>query len=256
MQRGIAHDAAFADLAAPDFELRLHQDDHLRHVRLSSGTIAGISSVAEMKLASQTARSNVSGKSSGCEIARVNAFAHHHARIVPQFPIELAVADVDGPHARRAALQQAIGESAGGAPDIEANSAGDIDAEMIERRRQLVRRRGSRRACAAVTLTWLSLGTRSAGLVALLAVDEYVAGENQRARLFAGIGQPALDQELVDAYSWWRSAFMRCAGRPGRPAAADAFGAVVESSQRQMRGQTFLLGHARATVPGRTPRET
>ena len=103
----------------------------------SSGTIAGISRVVEMKLASQTARSNLSRIIRGLKIARVHAFPHHHARIVAQFPIELAVADVDGPDARRAALQQAIRESAGGRADIEADQPVDIDREMIQRGGQL-----------------------------------------------------------------------------------------------------------------------
>ena len=71
------------------------------------------------------------------EIARVDALADHHARIVAQFPIELAVADVDGPHARGAALQQTIGEAAGGASDVQTNLAADIDTEMIQRGSQL-----------------------------------------------------------------------------------------------------------------------
>ena len=59
MQRGIAHDAALADLALAHFKLRLDQYNHFATFASSSGTIAGISRVTEMKLTSQTARSNV-----------------------------------------------------------------------------------------------------------------------------------------------------------------------------------------------------
>ena len=55
------------------------------------------------------------------QMARVDAFVHHHARIVAQFPVELSVPDVDGMHADRSVLQQAIGEAAGGRADIQAN---------------------------------------------------------------------------------------------------------------------------------------
>ena len=36
------------------------------------------------------------GYVAGCEVARVDALAHRHARVVSQAPVELSVADVDG----------------------------------------------------------------------------------------------------------------------------------------------------------------
>src|SRR5579864_3214651 len=74
----------------------------------------------------------------GSKISRVHAFADHHAWVVAQLPIELAVANVDRPHARRAALEQAIGEAAGGGADVETSAALHVDGPVIERRRQLV----------------------------------------------------------------------------------------------------------------------
>ena len=74
-----------------------------------------------MKLASHTARSNCFREIRGLEIARIDAFVHHHARIVAQLPVELARGRRRSPTPRRAALQQAIGESAGGRADIQAD---------------------------------------------------------------------------------------------------------------------------------------
>ena len=53
------------------------------------------------------------------ERAGVRALDDHHAGIVAQTPVELAVTDVEGHHARRASLQQHVGETAGGRADIE-----------------------------------------------------------------------------------------------------------------------------------------
>ena len=76
-----------------------------------------------MKLTSQTSRSTGSPMSSKLQLAGVDAFVHHDARIGAQLPVELAGADIHGVHARRARLQQAVGEAAGGGADIQADFA-------------------------------------------------------------------------------------------------------------------------------------
>jgi hypothetical protein len=52
--------------------------------------------------------------------------------------VELSVADVERDHARRAALQQNVGEPAGRGTDVEGIETGDVDPERIERVRELV----------------------------------------------------------------------------------------------------------------------
>jgi len=54
----------------------------------------------------------------------------------------LAVSDVYAVHPRGAALEQAVGEAAGGEARVQRHSAGDVDAERVQRSLQLV-------ACAA-----------------------------------------------------------------------------------------------------------
>ena len=49
----------------------------------------------------------------GLEVASVYAFAKNDTGVVAQLPVELAVTDIDGVHARGTALEQAIGKSAG-----------------------------------------------------------------------------------------------------------------------------------------------
>ena len=57
------------------------------------------------------------------QIAGIGFLQQPHARILAQPEIHLAITGIDGDHARRAALQQAIGEATGGRSDIETNLA-------------------------------------------------------------------------------------------------------------------------------------
>ena len=52
--------------------------------------------------------------------------------------MELPVADVDRDHARRAGLQQAVGEAARRRADVGAVASGDVDPERVERVLQLL----------------------------------------------------------------------------------------------------------------------
>ena len=67
------------------------------------------------------------------QVAGVGPFVHHDARVVPQLPGKLAVADIDRVHLRRAVRQQHIGEAAGGGADVEADAARRREAEVTQR---------------------------------------------------------------------------------------------------------------------------
>ena len=110
MEFRIADDAALPDLVRPTSNCGLTRITIAPDLRKRVST--GKYQVTEMKLTSQTARSAVQ-EHRRLKIARVHAFAHDDARIVAEFPVELARADVDGIDARSTVLQQAIGESAG-----------------------------------------------------------------------------------------------------------------------------------------------
>src|SRR5439155_5755973 len=58
---------------------------------------------------------------------------HDNAWIAAQLPIELAMADVERDDVGRAAPEQHVGEAASRGPDVERGTAGDIDAENVER---------------------------------------------------------------------------------------------------------------------------
>ena len=87
------------------------------------------------------------------------ALEHDDAGVVPQPRVELPVADVERDHARRAALEQDVGEAAGRRADVEAVEARGVDAEHVERVRELlaaardVGRRRARRSARRVSST-------------------------------------------------------------------------------------------------------
>ena len=59
------------------------------------------------------------------------------ARIVAQGPVDLAVADVERDDADGAALEQDVGEAAGGGADVERLASVHGDGKRIERVREL-----------------------------------------------------------------------------------------------------------------------
>ena len=67
------------------------------------------------------------------QVARVHALEDGHARVVAQPRMKLAVADVERDHVRRAVLEQAVGEAAGGRADVEAAQPVRGHAEGFER---------------------------------------------------------------------------------------------------------------------------
>ena len=72
------------------------------------------------------------------EVAGVRPLPADDARIAAQRVGKLAAAHVDRVHAHRAALEQGVGEAAGRRADVEADTAGRVDAERVERARQLL----------------------------------------------------------------------------------------------------------------------
>ena len=132
VQRCVADDPALADVPLFQLELRLDQNQEIGAGRGNRQRLPAKSCVTEMNDTSITIRLGDSPMSSA---RRYRAFRStlHDARILPQLPIELVDGHVDRVYLARAALQQAIGESARRAADIEANPVARIDAEILER---------------------------------------------------------------------------------------------------------------------------
>src|SRR4029077_19733223 len=63
----------------------------------------------------------------------IHFFHHHHTRIVPQFPSQLTMTNVDREYFRRAALQQEIGKSPRRRANVERGLSLNIDSKKVER---------------------------------------------------------------------------------------------------------------------------
>ena len=108
--------------------------------------------------------------------------------------MQLAVADVERDHAGRAALQQDVGEAAGGCADVEAVAARRVDAERLERRAR-ASPRPARRTAAPRESQLCSF----VHLLARLLVAGHAAGQDEGLCLGATLCEPTLDEQHVEA---------------------------------------------------------
>ena len=80
--------------------------------------------------------------------ACVHSLEHDDAVVAADLVVQLAVADVERDHARRAALQEDVREPAGRRTDVEAVEAGDVEARTRRARSRACAPRGRRTAAA------------------------------------------------------------------------------------------------------------
>src|SRR5207247_7614956 len=135
--RRAAHHAALPPPPTPHLELRLHEREdggarpyHARHYG---------------EHGSERDEGDVDGRQIGGlrqhgrrESTRVRALDHEHARILPELPRELPVADVERDHPPRATLEQAVGEAARRGAHVERYQVTRLEAEGIERTGELL----------------------------------------------------------------------------------------------------------------------
>ena len=109
--------------------------------------------------------------------------------------MQLPVADVERDHARRAALEEHVGEAAGRRADVAAVEPADVEAERIERVRELVpRARDVRRRALDGQLGVL------VDLRARLVEAGHEPGEHERLCLRAALREPTLDEQDVQTF--------------------------------------------------------
>jgi hypothetical protein len=197
MNRWIADDP-FAHLGPARLELWLHQrndvgartqDQSDRRENLSQRNKGHVD-------AHEVDRAREIGRS---EVARIEALDDDDACVVSQLPVQLTMANVERYHSGSAALKQYIGEAAGRGADVEALPSRQIDAERLERVRQLetasarVRMIGrEERDCRLIVDCGARLRRRAI-------VDGNLSGQDERARPLARGRQPAFDDELIQA---------------------------------------------------------
>src|SRR3954447_9370244 len=189
---GAADAAPLADIRSACLELRLHEDHRLpaRSRKLEQ---------RRQCLPNRDER-DVADDELRCEreladVARVGFLHDDHARVAPQAFVELVRPDVERDHSRSAALQEDVGEAAGGRADVEAVETGGVDVQTVEAVRELLAATGDvlRAAVHAQLGAFVDL---LAGLV----VARDAAGHDERLRLRARFRQTTLDERNVDAF--------------------------------------------------------
>ncbi len=108
--------------------------------------------------------------------------------------MELAIADVDRDHARRAGLQEAVGEPSRRGAHVRRVTPLDVHVERVERIPELLAATGHEgRGLLDVELDTL------VDLLPRLVVAGDEAGENERLRLASARGEPPLEEQRVQA---------------------------------------------------------
>ena len=122
----IAHDAALADGVAAGLELRLDQRDQpaARHGQGQCGG-QGLRHRDEADVGDDGA--DVSGNLGACQGACIATFQVRDTRVAGDARAELGMTDIDGINVCRTALQQNLGEAAGGGADIKRGPACGIE---------------------------------------------------------------------------------------------------------------------------------
>src|SRR5215813_6286758 len=196
MERRLAHHAPFADQVLTHFELRLDQRHRLaaRREDVENG---------RKHLLQRDERDVHDGKGRlvtedpRVEGARVRLLHDDDPRVAPQAGVQLPGAHIDGIHARGPALEETIGETAGGRANVEADLADDVDVEVIKGVGQLLT--GATDKGRSPSQLHLGLGRdQGAGFVDSLPVHEYIAGHDQLSCLLSAVHQSALDNHPVD----------------------------------------------------------
>ena len=130
----------------------------------------------------------------------VDALHDAHALVVAELPVQLTLPHVDRVDARRAALQDAVGEAAGGRADVEHDHPRHVDAEVVERTLELLAAAGHE-ARPGFDRDDRVLRHRGRGAVGAVAGDAHRAGEDQRLGALAARCELTLDQQLIETYA-------------------------------------------------------
>lgn len=202
MDLRIAHDSAPAHLFSSCFKLRFDERDHFtpgseegRHPSLPHHSREDDLERNE----GYVNRDDLCHFRHAVQVADVHPFHDNDARVLPNLPRQLPVADVDGIHARRTALKQNVGEPAGRGADVRTNTPTDCNGKSVERRRQLE----STPADVWQRLPQLEEDVFrhwSSGLGDHPARYLHFAGKDEGAGAFACFDQPALHEEDIETF--------------------------------------------------------
>lgn len=134
----------------------------------------------------------------GGQLPGIGPFEDGDARILSEFPGELAVADVDGVNGSRAVLEEAIGETAGAGAQIKRAGTGHRQDEVKQGMLQFVAAPGHEPFRGDQFQVGIG-GGGIAGFAGGLPIDPDLPGEDGGLGLGTGRAEAALDKALVQA---------------------------------------------------------
>ena len=175
---------AFANFRPTRLELGLHQRDHV-------GRMAEQGRHDRQYVAKGNERDidddevNGTGHIRWCQMAGVEPFDYHHARVIAQLPVDLAMTDVERHNPTGSALEQNVCEPARRRADIETFATVDVHVKGVECVREF--------EAPATNVGMVRLQQsddrvilhRRAGLVDGAAGNDHLSSQNQGARAFA-----------------------------------------------------------------------
>lgn len=195
----VADDSAFTDSLASGFELRFNQDygfeRRWRGDRRDDGRQhEGCGDEGYIHREESNARGQVTGR----ELAGVRALHERDARVAAELFGDLAVAGIDGEHARGPVLEHAIGEASRRCTHVQTELAVEINAPVAQR--------GFEFEAAATYVAQVvtqetdgrSFRNGVAGLFDLLLVDQDAPGEDEGVGALAAGDESTLEEQFVE----------------------------------------------------------
>jgi len=131
------------------------------------------------------------------DLQHVRFLEHRHARIVPEFPVDLPVSHVQGHHVPGPVLKQAIREAARGGADVEARPSLDGHFEIGQGAFEFLP--SPRRVTQRFRDGDLFVGLHEVARFGVrMALSEDAPGQEQRLGLGPRVREPVLDHEHVE----------------------------------------------------------
>ena len=196
MDRLVPDDALLPDVLPSGFELRLDETDGLSAVREPFSQYRQDDPQRDERDIHAREIHRFRDLFFG-HVTEIGPFQVHDAFVGPQFPGELAVADVDRVHLHGAVLQHAVGEASGGGADVHADLALQCEAEFVHRLFQLEPAAADIGHLFAPDFDDIVLRDIGARLQLFLAVDINRSGHDEGLGLFPALGVSPLEDGEV-----------------------------------------------------------
>ena len=201
MERRIPDDAALADLAFSHLKLRLDQCENESAI-FDQPQHRGNHEPKRDEGCIDHGDVDPVRHAAAVVMAEVCPFDADDPGILSEFPSELAVANIDRIDLHCPRLEEAVGEAAGGGPDVEGNQAPDGKAERIEGAPEFEATPADVRILFTPDPDFRIGGDRASRLVRRPIADKDRPGEDQSLRPLAALRQATRDKQAIQPDFW------------------------------------------------------